>query len=94
MSKSYTPKVSNAWNLFTYFNFSIAALMMAGGIWSLEASFSAKGYYAMAALMLVYSTASITKALRDKEESERLYNKLEDARTERLLAEARGDTDV
>lgn len=94
MSKSYTSKGSNAWNLFTYFNFSIAALMMAGGIWSLEASFSAKGYYAMAALMLVYSTASITKALRDKEESERIYNKLEDARTERLLAEARGDADL
>lgn len=87
---AYAPKVSNAWNMFTYFNFMVAALMMAGGIWSLEASFSAKGYYAMAALMLVYSTASITKALRDREESERIYNKLEDARTERLLAEASG----
>ena len=43
---------------------------------------------AMAALMLVYSTAGITKALRDKEESERLHNRLEDARTERMLAEA------
>ena len=28
--------------------YPIAAGMMAGGIWSLEASFSAKGYYAMA----------------------------------------------
>ncbi|MEC3860652.1 YiaA/YiaB family inner membrane protein [Mesobacterium sp. TK19101] len=84
---TYTPKVSSAWNIFTYANFIIAALMMAGGIYSLEASFSAKGYYAMAALMLVYSTASITKALRDKEESDRIYNKLEDAKTERMLAE-------
>ncbi|PTV97511.1 hypothetical protein C8J27_101627 [Rhodobacter aestuarii] len=90
----YMPKVSNAWNIFTYFNFAVAALMMGAGIWSLEASFSAKGYYAMAALMLVYSTASITKALRDKEESARIYNKLEDARTERLLAEASGKTDI
>ena len=85
---TYKQKGSNAWNMFTYFNFSVAAVMMAGGIWSLEASFSAKGYYAMAALMLVYSTASITKAFRDKEESDRIYNKIEDARTERLLAEA------
>lgn len=84
---SYQPKMSKAWNIFTYMNFIIAAGMMAGGIWSLEASFSAKGYYAMAALMLVYSTASITKALRDQEEADRIYNKLEDARTERLLAE-------
>ncbi|MGD9918833.1 MAG: YiaA/YiaB family inner membrane protein [Paenirhodobacter sp.] len=83
----FKPRVSNAWNLFTYFNFAVAALMMAGGIWSLQASFSAKGFYAMAALMLVHSTAAITKALRDKEESDRIYNKLEDARTERLLAQ-------
>ncbi len=83
----YTPKASAAWNIFTYINFGIAVVMMAGGIWSLEASFSAKGYYAMAALMLVYSTAGITKAMRDTEESDRIYNKLEDARTERLLSE-------
>lgn len=84
---NYVPKVSSAWNLFTYFNFAIAVVMMAGGIWSLQASFSAKGFYAMAALMLVYSTAGITKALRDKEESDRIYNKIEEARTEQLLAE-------
>lgn len=87
---SYAPKVSSAWNLFTYAMFVIAAVMMAGGIWALEASFSAKGYYAMSALMLVYTTAGMTKALRDKEESDRIYNKLEDARTERLLAEVSG----
>ncbi|KEP68704.1 hypothetical protein FGG78_04205 [Thioclava sp. BHET1] len=84
---TYTPKVSKAWNTFTYFMFGIAVLMMAGGIWSLQASFTAKGYYAMSALMLVYTTAAITKALRDREEGDRLYNKLEDARTERMLAE-------
>jgi hypothetical protein len=84
---AFTPKSSSVWNTFTYINFGIAVLMMAGGIWSLEASFSAKGYYAMAALMLVYTTAAATKSLRDKEESDRIYNKLEDARTERLLAE-------
>jgi hypothetical protein len=41
----------------------------------------------MAALMLVSSTAAITKTLRDNEESQRLYNKLDEARTERLLME-------
>lgn len=80
-------KVSNAFTIFTYFNFGIAALMMAGGIYFLEASFAAKGFYSMAALMLVSSTIAITKALRDREESDRLHNKIEEARTERLLAE-------
>jgi hypothetical protein len=64
--------------------------MMAGGIFFMEASFSAKGFYAMAAIMLVSTTAGITKAIRDTEESKRLHNKLEDAQTERLLAEVSG----
>ena len=86
--QDYAPsKVSAAWNVFTYFNFAVGASMMAGGIYFLEASFAAKGFYAMAALMLVSSTAAITKTLRDNEESQRLYNKLDEARTERLLME-------
>ena len=84
---AYVNKPSQAWTLFTYLQFGIAAAMMAGGIYFLEASFAAKGLYAMAAIMLVSSTAGITKAIRDGEESNRLHNKLEDARTERLLAE-------
>jgi hypothetical protein len=80
-------KPSSAFNIFTYAQFGIASAMMAGGIYSLEASFSAKGFYAMAAIMLVSSTVAITKALRDNEESGRLHNKIEDAKTERLLAE-------
>ncbi len=85
-------RTSQAFNMFSYVNFVVAAAMMAGGIYFMEASFSAKGFYAMAALMLVSSTVGVTKALRDKEEGDRLHNKLEEARTERLLAEvARGD---
>lgn len=88
MTSAYINKPSQAWNLFTYGQFIIAGSMMAGGIFFLEASFAAKGFYAMAAIMLVSSTAGITKAIRDIEESERLYNKIEDARTDRLLAES------
>ena len=80
-------RTSQAFNLFSYANFIVAAAMMAGGVYFLEASFAAKGFYAMAALMLVSSTVGITKALRDNEESDRLHYKLEEARTERLLAE-------
>ena len=80
-------RTSQAFNTFSYVNFAVAAVMMAGGVYFLEASFAAKGFYAMAALMLVTSTVGNTKALRDKEDTDRLHNKLEDARTERLLAE-------
>lgn len=84
---AYIDRPSQAWNLFTYAQFAVAAAMMAGGIFFLEASFAAKGFYAMSAIMLVSTTAAITKALRDQEESKKLHNKLEDAHTERLLAE-------
>ncbi|MEP5761038.1 MAG: YiaA/YiaB family inner membrane protein [Litoreibacter sp.] len=90
---AYIDKPSHTWNLFTYAQFIIASVMMAGGIYFLDATFSAKGFYAMAAIMLVSSTAGITKALRDTEESNRLHNKLEDARTEKLLAEV-SNTDL
>ena len=41
----------------------------------------------MAALMLVSATVQITKTVRDNEEAEKIHNKIEEARTERILAE-------
>jgi hypothetical protein len=78
-------KSSAAWSLFTIANWGVAAVMMAGGIYFLEASFAAKGFYAMSALMLVHTTVSLTKTLRDQEESAKMINKIEEARTEELL---------
>jgi hypothetical protein len=78
---------SQAWNLFTYASFIVAAAMMAGGIYFLEASFAAKGFYSMAAIMLVHTSVSITKTLRDNDEASKLINRIEDAKTEKLLME-------
>ena len=66
-------------------SFAVAAGMMAGGIYFLEASFAAKGFYAMSALMLVHTSISVTKNLRDNEEAGKLITKIEDAKTEKLL---------
>ena len=76
---------SQAWTSFTIAAFAIAAGMMAGGIYFLEASCAAKGFYAMSAIMLVHTAITVTKTLRDQEEAGRLVNKLEDAKTEKLL---------
>lgn len=90
---TYAPKDTNAWRLFTIVSFAVAASMMAGGIYFLEASFAAKGFYAMAAIMLVHTAVTITKTLRDAEEQSRFINKLEDAKTEKLLMDIhRNDT--
>jgi hypothetical protein len=80
-----TTKHSQTWTLFTMASFGISAAMMAIGIFNLEASFAAKGFYAMAAFMLVHSSVTLTKTLRDREESLKFHNRIEDARTEKLL---------
>jgi hypothetical protein len=80
-------KSSNAWNSFTLLSFGVSAVMMGGGIYFLEASFAAKGFYAMSALMLVHTAISATKTLRDAEEASRMVNKIDEARTEKLLME-------
>ena len=73
--------------LFTQASFCLSAGMMAGGIYFLEASFSAKGFYAMAAIMLVHTAITLTKTMRDNEEAGKMISKIEDARTEKLLME-------
>ncbi len=41
----------------------------------------------MGVVMLVQSCVTLTKTIRDQHEAERLVNRIEDARTERLLME-------
>ena len=84
---------SKIWLNFTVPSFVIAAGMMAGGIYFLEASFSAKGFYAMSALMLVHTTVTITKTLRDNEEAQRLHNRIDEAKAEKLLLDTK-DADL
>ena len=81
------PKHTNSWMVFTQASFALAAAMMAGGVYFLEASFSAKGFYAMAAIMLVHTSITLTKTMRDNEEASKMISKIEDARTEKLLME-------
>lgn len=76
---------SPAWTQFNVVSFVIAASMMAGGIFFMDAGFAAKGFYAMSALMLVHTSISVTKTMRDNLEATKLVNKIEDAKTEKLL---------
>lgn len=82
------------WTLFTVASFGIAATMMALGIYNLEASFSAKGFYAMAAVMLVHSALTLSKTMRDLDEAKKLHNRIEDAKTEKLLLDINGPDQV
>ena len=76
---------SGAWVTFAYASFLGAAAMVALGIVFLPVDFWTKGYLAMGVVMLVQSCVTVTKTLRDVHEGRRMVNRIEDARTERLL---------
>jgi hypothetical protein len=76
---------TSAWVSFTYASFAGSLAMVAAGIFFLPLDWWAKGYLAMGTLMLVQSSTILSKTLRDQHEAAKLLNRIEDARTERLL---------
>jgi len=78
---------SAAWVTFTYISFAASCFMVGIGIWLLPLDLAIKGYLTMGFLMLVQSCITMTKTMRDMHESDRLVNRLEDAKAERLLME-------
>ncbi len=76
---------SPAWVTYTYVSFGAAAAMTALGIWGIPADLWVKGYLGMAVVFLVGTCFTLAKTVRDEHESKRLANRLEDAKTEKLL---------
>jgi hypothetical protein len=80
-----TTQHSGAWVAFTYASFLGAFLMVALGILFMPVDIWMKGYFAMGVIMLVQSCITATKTVRDVHEGRRMVNRIEDAKTERLL---------
>ena len=80
-------KHSQAWVSFTYMNFAVSTFLMGAGIFWLPLDMPTKGFLLMATLMIIQSAITVTKTMRDNEESGKLINKIEDAKTEKLLME-------
>jgi hypothetical protein len=76
---------SGAWVAFNYANVLIALTMTIGGVLFLPLDIWIKGYLLMGIAMLVSSSISVTKTIRDVQEAGRLISKIEDAKTEQLL---------
>jgi hypothetical protein len=81
-----TANHSGAWISFTYINMVASLALTLGGLFFLPIDLWIKGYMLMGVTMLTTSTVILTKTLRDRQESSRLVNKIEEAKTERLLA--------
>lgn len=80
-----TTQHSGAWVAFTYASFIGSAAMVALGILFMPMDIWVKGYLTMGVVMLVQSCITATKTLRDVHEGRRMVNRIEDAKTERLL---------
>jgi hypothetical protein len=78
---------SPAWITFTYISFAASTFMVGVGIFFLPIDLSLKGYLAMGFLMVVQSCITMTKTMRDMHEGDKLVNRIEDAKAERLLME-------
>jgi hypothetical protein len=78
---------SSAWVAFTYASFIGSLAMISLGIMFAPVDIWMKGYLAMGAVMVVQSCITLTKTLRDVHEGTKLVNRIEDAKTERLLME-------
>jgi hypothetical protein len=78
---------SAAWVTFTYISFGVSLFMVGAGIFFLPLEPWVKGYLAMGVVLLVQSCVTMTKTMRDMHEGEKLVNRLEDAKAERLLME-------
>ena len=76
---------SGAWIAFNYAQLVVALAMTVGGVFFLPLDVWIKGYMLMGIAMLLSSAISVTKTIRDVQESGRLLNKIEDAKTEQLL---------
>ena len=84
-TQAQTSGHSGAWITFTYASFVASVAMVGFGILFAPIDIWIKAYFAMGAALLVQSSITMTKTLRDMHEGSKLVNRIEDARAERLL---------
>ena len=85
---------SRAWIAFCYISFAVAVGFTTIGIWAMAISLEMKAFMIMGLLFSIGSAFTLAKTLRDEHEASRFHNRLDDARTERLLREVDPDRDA
>ncbi|MGQ7248862.1 YiaA/YiaB family inner membrane protein [Halomonas sp. V046] len=78
---------SSGWLFFVKVSFVVAVVAMAVGIVITPIDLLVKGYLGICSLFLVSTTITLSKTLRDDHESQRVHNRISDARTQQLLKE-------
>ncbi len=76
---------SSAWDFFVKLAFGIAVGATFMGIYLLPGELVVKGYFLISSLFLVFSTITMSKTIRDRHEADRLYNRISEARTSKII---------
>ena len=86
----YIYENSNSKSFFNmaWIAFVVSFVGMVIGLVYMEADLAMKGFLGMAYLFSVSSCFTLAKVVRDRHESERFVNKVENAKTEKFLTEA------
>jgi hypothetical protein len=63
--------------------------MVGGGIFARPLDWWVRAYFAMGTAMVLQSCFTLAKTLRDLHEASRMINRIEEARTEKLLSAER-----
>jgi hypothetical protein len=86
---THIERPTGAWVNFSYISFAVSILMVGGGIASLPLDWWVRAYFAMGMLMVVQTCFTLAKNIRDVHEAGRMINRIEEARTEKLLSNER-----
>ena len=78
---------TGAWIAQTWLSFIVSITATALGVFYLPVDGWIKGYLGMGILFSVGWTISLSKTIRDIEESKRMLSRIDEAKLERLLAE-------
>lgn len=87
MESSDIQSNSSGWQMFVKISFAASILAMAAGIIFLPADTVIKAYFAICSLFLVNASITLSKTLRDDHEAQRLINRVNEAKTNRILNE-------
>jgi hypothetical protein len=85
---SYVPlpaTQTGAWTFFTYISFAASFIALIAGILALPLEIWMRGYLAIGVLLVVQSSFTLAKTLRDTAEQARLLHRVENVRTEKML---------
>lgn len=78
---------SPAWIFFVKASFAVSVICMAIGILLTSSDLMIKAYFALASLFMVSGAFTLAKTLRDEHESQRLIQKISDAKTSKIIKE-------